>query len=224
MRSIFTRALDILAQTGFAQDSQTSETPDQAGLYPEAEDGPSDRKIEQVAKRTAVAFARLDFGMWASESLESDDDEASIYDTQNVARRFSECLRAASDPESRINALEQFRHDLTAGKESSTGVSTPVMAVEFSDAQIDSDVLLQKWPGDYLGKLFCALLRHLNCCQGTHIARLKLTRFTDQMDDRQRVFFDLFLSAGFDHRQPSLWLESRCTFQRYAYVPHTEFA
>jgi hypothetical protein len=65
-----------------------------------------------------------------------------------------------------------------------------------------------------LDVLYQALTKQLSSnCNHQHVARLKLTGFTDNIDDHMRFFFDLFLSSRFDWT-PCRWLQSRCTIEK----------
>ena len=66
----------------------------------------------------------------------------------------------------------------------------------------------------YLDMLYYALTRQLSSnCDHQHIARLKLTGFTNSIDCQMRFSFDLFLSSRFDWT-PCRWLPSRCIIEK----------
>jgi len=65
-----------------------------------------------------------------------------------------------------------------------------------------------------LDVLYQALTKQLSSnCNHQHVARLKLTGFTDNIDGQMRFFFDLFLSSRFDWT-PCRWLHSHCTIEK----------
>jgi hypothetical protein len=65
-----------------------------------------------------------------------------------------------------------------------------------------------------LDVLYSALTTQLSLnCGHKHVARLKLTGFTNDVDGQMRFFFDLFLSSHFDWI-PCRWLQVRCTIEK----------
>ena len=66
-----------------------------------------------------------------------------------------------------------------------------------------------------LDVLYSALTKQLSSdCGHKHVARLKLTGFTNNVDNQKRVFFELFLSSHFDWI-PCRWIQIHCTIERY---------
>lgn len=85
---------------------------------------------------------------------------------------------------------------------------------DFSESEIDGEKLLTKTLRDLLALLLQVLSSHLQkCCGANHWGRLRLTGFTDQVDDDSRHFFDIFLSPRYEG-EPCRWVESKCIFER----------
>lgn len=103
---------------------------------------------------------------------------------------------AAADIEQLLDAIKPKGGAITIG--------------DNSESRLDSRKILNPRIAACLGVLRAALGQQLSSCGHQHVARLKLTGFSEDFDHQMRLVLDLFLSSRFDWT-PCRWLQSRCT-------------
>ncbi|KAI8713078.1 hypothetical protein NCS52_01251100 [Fusarium sp. LHS14.1] len=90
--------------------------------------------------------------------------------------------------------------------------------VDHSGCQLNSEQLLKKRVRDCLHFLIIGLATQLNHCGETaeskhhHMASIRLTGFTDQVNEQSPLSFDLYISSRIDWT-PYRWLQSQCIIQ-----------
>jgi hypothetical protein len=175
---------------------------------------------QDVSIDTATAFAQVDLFFLGQTCTTSDDGDIP-QQVQQQAIDGLKALKVGLDAGVQIRVasvgVEKLAEKLAEQLERSDHDPMPITDVDFSDSQLDAQKVLDKRTRDCLQILFKALVKQLLCCDTNHFGRIKLTGFTEQFDDKSRVFFDIFLSSRYDW-EPCRWLKSRCTIEKYVYL------
>lgn len=191
----------------------------QQGLKPEAHRG------RDVAIYTNAAFAQFDLGYVGLDWDASNDGVGEVPETirkqalegvEDIKIKLAGKIRSSDEAIARARSAAKTAEELSENLKPKLGFDSNYAAnTSISESNLNAIELLEESVRKCLQLLFSTLARQLDCCDGNHFVRLRLSGFINQFDHQSRSIFDLFLSSGHDCKR-SHWVASRCTFARYA--------
>jgi len=181
-----------------------------------------------VTISTTTDFAKFD--VWnaglawemSKEAKVPDQVQRDVRDGIEIIREkflAFEKLRSNQEAIEKAWIVSKAIEDLAGGLEKPKDTIKPEVeaGVDLFESEFDSRDLVNEGIRKYVRILFITLVRQLECCEEYHLARLKLTGFSDVIS---RSFFDLYLSTRRDW-PPCFWQETRCTITRYTKLAMT---